>query len=135
MDLPCLNCKKPLGASPKIFAQCVLCDNCERVARLLHDSVYAELQQLQQTAKELIRQAILRGHLSLPSPVRAGEQPQSVLLEILRQCQTTNSPTSRPQSSPQTSQLELPLSPRSTTPDASLAPTQAAVGPEVSSSK
>ncbi len=112
--VPCMNCKKPMKQEEaKIFAECLLCPDCYRVAERIYQQAQNELQQLLLTMKESLRLSIVRGQLGFSQrqeSVAASDPAQApkaidFIIDMMKEkkCQssrlknssTTSTPTSR----------------------------------------
>ena len=100
MGLPCMNCGKDTPQSKaKLFAECMVCEDCFIVAERIYKQGQLELKYLLTTLKELIRLSIVQHKLSFPPPPekKDGQVPErkaiDAIVEMMKQC-PTHQPTS-----------------------------------------
>lgn len=79
--LKCPCCKGPIEEEGSIFADVLVCAACKQLAESTYRGIELELRQLLVVAKDLLRVALLRGHLR----PEKGEKRNPAKADVLRQ--------------------------------------------------
>jgi hypothetical protein len=140
MGLSCLNCGKAITQQDgKLFAECLVCSDCNIIAERVYQQAQCELSQLLVTLKELIRLAIVKHQLSfVPATEDAGDgqlrqkRTLELILEMMRNQENPTCPTHQPRS---TKSLERPSTKSSAATPGADGPPSSSSSPEPSSSQ